>query len=156
MTETCRLLWVHIRLPNGFVWKCKLAYEMLFCGGWRQLEVPQLPEGMEVTLSAITTRLAKWRRILSQGSYRGDTNYQQFVGFFTMARASILNPNVGLLGMIQRTPVDFLRSGHHWLRVAVLYLPVHVVDKGQVDLESRVVAFRLQVAKGCCIAQVFA
>ena len=45
--------------------------------------------------------------------------------------------------------VDFFWSSHHWRRAAVLYLPVHEGGQGLVDLESRVAAFRLQVAQRC-------
>lgn len=51
----------------------------------------------------------------------------------------VLNPPSGL--------VDFFWLGHHWLRAAALFLPLHEGGQGLVDLESRVAAFRLQAAQ---------
>ena len=43
--------------------------------------------------------------------------------------------------------MDFLWSGHHWRRAAVLHQLVHEGGQGLVDLESTVAAFRLQAAQ---------
>lgn len=43
--------------------------------------------------------------------------------------------------------VDFFWSGHHWLRSAVLYLPVHEGGQGLIHITARIAAFRLQMAQ---------
>ncbi|XP_075968244.1 adhesion G-protein coupled receptor G6 [Anarhichas minor] len=59
----------------------------------------------------------------------------------------VLPPPQGLIKDIQRTVVDFFWSGLHWLRSAVLYLPVQEGGQGLVDIASRITAFRLQTAQ---------
>ena len=44
---------------------------------------------------------------------------------------------------IQRAAVDFFWSGLHWLRSAILYLPMQE-GQGLVDIAARITAFRLQ------------
>ncbi len=48
---------------------------------------------------------------------------------------------------IQRMLVNFFWSGQHWVRSAVLFLPVQEGGQGLVDIRSRLMAFRLQAAQ---------
>ena len=43
--------------------------------------------------------------------------------------------------------VDFFWSGPHWLRSAILYLPVQEGGQGLVDIAARIAAFRLQTVQ---------
>ena len=43
--------------------------------------------------------------------------------------------------------MDFFWSGHHWLRSAILYLPVQEGGQDLVNIASRITAFRLQTAQ---------
>ncbi|KAI4872000.1 hypothetical protein NFI96_008836 [Prochilodus magdalenae] len=60
---------------------------------------------------------------------------------------TVLNPPGGLLKDIQKALVDFFWSGQHWLRAAVLYLPVQEGGQGLIDIRSRVAVLRLQAAQ---------
>ncbi|TWW77691.1 Transposon TX1 uncharacterized 149 kDa protein ORF 2 [Takifugu flavidus] len=62
-------------------------------------------------------------------------------------RLTVLPSPAGLIERVQKLIVDFFWSGQHWLRSAVLYLPVQEGGQGLVDIASRVTAFRLQAAQ---------
>ena len=62
-------------------------------------------------------------------------------------RFSVLKPPAGLVQEVQRMLVTFFWSGQHWIRSAVLYLPVQEGGQGLVDIRSRIMAFRLQAAQ---------
>ena len=59
----------------------------------------------------------------------------------------VFTPTGGLLKELQRVLIDSFWSGQHWLRAAVLFLPLQEGGQGRIDLESRVAAFRLQAAQ---------
>ncbi|KAI4902103.1 hypothetical protein NFI96_013182, partial [Prochilodus magdalenae] len=59
----------------------------------------------------------------------------------------VLEPPGELIREIQRKMVAFFWSGQHWIRAAVLFLPVAEGGQGLVDIQSRVKAFRLQSVK---------
>ncbi|KAK3534744.1 hypothetical protein QTP86_024079, partial [Hemibagrus guttatus] len=52
-----------------------------------------------------------------------------------------------LVQVVQRQLVSFFWSGQHWVRAAVLYLPVQEGGQKLVDIRSRIVTFRLQAAQ---------
>lgn len=62
-------------------------------------------------------------------------------------KLTILPPPRGLLPNVQKVLVDTFWSGQHWLKAAVLYLPLQEGGQGLIDLESRVAAFRLQAVQ---------
>ncbi|KAK3531057.1 hypothetical protein QTP70_008761 [Hemibagrus guttatus] len=59
----------------------------------------------------------------------------------------VLQPPAGLVQEVQRQLVSFFWSGQHWVRAAVLYLPVQEGGQGLVDIRSRIATFRLQAAQ---------
>ncbi|TWW77693.1 Transposon TX1 uncharacterized 149 kDa protein ORF 2 [Takifugu flavidus] len=64
-----------------------------------------------------------------------------------LSKLTVLPSPAGLIERVQKLIVDFFWSGQHWLRSAVLYLPVQEGGQGLVDIASRVTAFRLQAAQ---------
>ncbi|KAK3506589.1 hypothetical protein QTP70_010222 [Hemibagrus guttatus] len=62
-------------------------------------------------------------------------------------KTNVMEPPEELVSSIQRSIVDFFWSGQHWLRAAVLYLPVQEGGQGLVDVRSRIRAFRIQAAQ---------
>lgn len=102
-------------------------------------------EGM---LDMIKARLTKWRWILPQMSFRGRVLViNNLVASMLWHRLSCLDPPPGLLKEVQSVLLSFFWGGNHWLRPAILYLPVEEGGQGLVDVCSRVAAFRLQAAK---------
>lgn len=59
----------------------------------------------------------------------------------------MLNPSRQLIDDVQKAMVNFFWSGQHWLRPAVLYLPVQEGGQGLIDIRSRVAALRLQAVQ---------
>ncbi|KAK3559150.1 hypothetical protein QTP86_005006 [Hemibagrus guttatus] len=53
----------------------------------------------------------------------------------------------GLMREVERQLVSFSWSGQHWVRAAVLHLPVQEGGQGLVDIRSRITTFRLQAAQ---------
>ncbi|KAK3533098.1 hypothetical protein QTP70_006780 [Hemibagrus guttatus] len=62
-------------------------------------------------------------------------------------KTNVMEPPEELVSSIQRSIVDFFWSGQHWLRTAVLCLPVQEGGQGLVDVRSRIRAFRIQAAQ---------
>ena len=146
--------------------------EALQVGQWLSKETPKLPgnirwgrQGLKVlgvflgteefqkqnwegAMERVCARLAKWRWLLTQLSYRGRVLIvNNLVASALWHRLVVLPPPQGLIEGIQRAVVDFFWSGLHWLRAAVLYLPVQEGGQGLVDIASRIKAFRLQTAQ---------
>lgn len=96
----------------------------------------------------VCTRLSKWKSPLPQVSYRDRVlMVNNLVASALWHRLSVLPPPGGLSQETQRTIVDFFWSRQHWLRSAILYLPVQQGGQGPGDIASRVTAFRLQTAQ---------
>lgn len=99
-------------------------------------------------MERVCARLSKWKWLLPQLSYRGQTLIVNNLAAATLwHRLIVLPPPRGLVEELQRTVVSFFWSGLHWLRAAVLYLPVQEGGQGLVDIASRITAFRLQTAQ---------
>ena len=114
-------------------------------------------EELEWLSQAVVTRLARWRWLLSQVSYRGRVLIiNNLVASSLWHKLAVLNPPLaGLLADLQRKLVDFFWSGHHWLKAAVLYMTVHKGGQGLVELESRMAAFRRR-CRDCCTTLMLA
>ncbi len=146
--------------------------EGLLVGQWADRQTPQLPgnlgwgrQGMKVlgvflgteefqrknwegTMERVCARLSRWKWLLSQLSDRGRVLIvNNLVASALWHRLIVLSQPRGLIEEVQRATVDFFWSGQHWLRSAVLYLPVHEGGQGLVDIASRIAAFRLQTAQ---------
>ncbi|TDH11028.1 hypothetical protein EPR50_G00081890 [Perca flavescens] len=146
--------------------------EALLVGQWRGKAVPSLPGGLEwgkeglkvlgVFLGSegfvkknwegvkekVCARLSKWTWLLPQLSNRGRVLVANNLVASTLWHKLIaIVPPRGLMEDIQRTIVDFFWSGRHWVRAAVLYLPVAEGGQGLVDIQSKIASFRLQTAQ---------
>ncbi|KAI4890366.1 hypothetical protein NFI96_008163, partial [Prochilodus magdalenae] len=96
-------------------------------------------------LASITRRLACWKWLLPQMSYRGRVLIiNNLVASTLWHRLAVLNAPAGLLADVQRKLVDFFWSGQHWLKAS---LPMHEGGQGLIDLESRVAALRLKAVQ---------
>ncbi|KAI4877019.1 hypothetical protein NFI96_008693 [Prochilodus magdalenae] len=62
-------------------------------------------------------------------------------------KLTVLNPPGRIIDDIQRTLVSFFWTRQHWLRAAVLYLPVQEGGQGLIDVRSRVAVLRLQAVQ---------
>lgn len=93
-------------------------------------------------------RLTKWKWLLFRLSYRGRVLIaNNLVASALWHKLTVLPPPRGLIEDIQGKIVDFFWSGRHWIRAAVLYLPVQEGGQGLVDIMSRVAALRLQTTQ---------
>ncbi|KAI4903525.1 hypothetical protein NFI96_028300, partial [Prochilodus magdalenae] len=68
-----------------------------------------------------------------EGEGAGDNN---LVASTLWHRFSVLQPPAGLVQEVQRMLVTFFWSGQHWVRSAVLYLPVQEGGQGLVDIRT--------------------
>ena len=62
-------------------------------------------------------------------------------------QATVIVPPDNLTTEIQKRLVDFFWGGYHWIRSAVLFLPVSEGGQGLIDLRSRITVFWLQTAQ---------
>ncbi|KAJ3602351.1 hypothetical protein NHX12_030109 [Muraenolepis orangiensis] len=130
-------------LPGGLGWGNR-GVKVL--GVWLGSEdmVAQNWEGLLGKLA----KLAKWKWLLPQLSYRGRVLVaNNLVASSLWHRLQVLTPPPGLMKQLQRLLVDFFWSGHHWVPASVLYLPVAEGGQGLVDITARTAAFRLQAAQ---------
>lgn len=59
----------------------------------------------------------------------------------------VLNPPNNVVSGIQRNVIIFFWSGYHWTKAAVLFLPVNAGGHGLMDIQSRIMTFRIQAAQ---------
>ena len=146
--------------------------EGFLMGSWAGMGVPRLPGGLtwgreglkvlgvflgstafqqrnwEGMLDKVSARLSKWSWLLPRLSYRGRVLVvNNLAASMLWHRMMVLEPPGELIREIQRKMVAFFWSGQHWIRAAVLFLPVAEGGQGLVDIQSRVKAFRLQSVK---------
>ena len=146
--------------------------QALQVGQWADKVMPKLPgnlswgkQGMKVlgvflgtdefqrkdwegAMERVCARLSKWKWLLPQLSYRGRVLIvNNLVASTLWHRLIVLPPPRGLIEGIQRAAVDFFWSGLHWLRSAILYLPMQEGRQGLVDIAARITAFRLQTVQ---------
>ena len=146
--------------------------QALQVGQWADKVMPKLPgnlswgkQGMKVlgvflgsdefyrknwegVMERACARLSKWKWLLPQLSYRGWVLIvNNLVASTLWHRLIVLPPPRGLIEGIQRAAVDFFWSGLHWLRSAILYLPVQEGGQGLVDIAVCITAFRLQTVQ---------
>jgi hypothetical protein len=96
----------------------------------------------------VCARLSWWKWVLPQLSYKGRVLVASNLAASTLwHRLMILQTPGGLIQEVQRTLVNLFWSGQHWIKAAVLYLPLHEGGQGLVDISSRIMAFRFQAAQ---------
>ncbi|KAK2897108.1 hypothetical protein Q8A73_013488 [Channa argus] len=146
--------------------------EALLVGQWRGQQVPSLPGGLqwgktglkvlgvylgsegfqrknwEGVREKVCARLSKWKWLLPQMSYRGRVLVSNNLVASTLwHKLTAMTPPSGLIEDIQKIIVDFFWSGRHWVRAAVLYLPVAEGGQGLIDIHSKIASFRLYTAQ---------
>ncbi|KAK2883356.1 hypothetical protein Q8A73_022289 [Channa argus] len=96
----------------------------------------------------VCARLSKWKWLLPQMSYRGRVLVSNNLVASTLwHKLTAMTPPSGLIEDIQKIIVDFFWSGRHWVRAAVLYLPVAEGGQGLIDIHSKIASFRLYTAQ---------
>jgi len=102
----------------------------------------------EGLVEGVLVKLSKWQWLLPQLSYRGRVLIaNNLIASTLWHKLMVLDPPKNIIEDIQKTLVKFFWSGQHWLKAAVLYLPVHEGGQGLIDIWSRIAVFRLQVAQ---------
>jgi len=102
----------------------------------------------EGLVEKVSARLSKWRWLLPQLSYRGRVLVvNNLAASILWHRTMVMEPPEELISSIQKEIVKFFWDGQHWLRAAVLYLPVQEGGQGLVDVRNRVRGFRIQAAQ---------
>ncbi|KAJ3583936.1 hypothetical protein NHX12_015433 [Muraenolepis orangiensis] len=131
-------------LPGGLGWGNR---GLKVLGVWLGSE-DMVAQNWEGLLGKVQAKLAKWKWLLPQLSYRGRVLVaNNLVASSLWHRLQVLTPPPGLMKQLQRLLVDFFWSGHHWVPASVLYLPVAEGGQGLVDITARTAAFRLQAAQ---------
>lgn len=132
------------KLPGGLQWRRDGLRILSVFFGNEQFQKKNC-EGLTEKVSA---RLSKWRWLLPQLSYRGRVLVvNNLAASVLWHRTVVMEPPDELISNLQRTIVNFFWDGQHWLRAAVLYLPVQEGGQGLVDVRNRIRAFRLQAAQ---------
>uniref|UniRef100_A0A3P9LKP2 Reverse transcriptase domain-containing protein n=1 Tax=Oryzias latipes TaxID=8090 RepID=A0A3P9LKP2_ORYLA len=131
-------------LPGNLNWGTE---GMKFLGVYLGSDVFQ-KKNWEGVMERVCARLSKWKYLLLQLSFRGRVLVVNNLVASTLWHSMmVLPPPASLITALQKTVVDFFWSGHHWLRAAVLYLPVEEGGQGLIDISARVAAFRLRTAQ---------
>ncbi|KAI4886392.1 hypothetical protein NFI96_001747 [Prochilodus magdalenae] len=131
-------------LPGAIEWDRK-GFKVL--GVWLGTEDVKI-KNWEGLVEKVRARLSRWSWLLPQLSYRGRVLIaNNLIASALWHKFTVLNPPGGLIKDIQKALVDFFWSGQHWLRAAVLYLPVQEGGQGLIDIRSRVAVLRLQAAQ---------
>ncbi|MBN3292510.1 YTX2 protein, partial [Polypterus senegalus] len=104
-----------------------------------------IQKNWEGLLDKVTARLAKWKWILPQLSYRGRMLViNNLVTSSLWHKCICLQPPLLLVQQIQKAIIDFFWTGTHWIQKGVLFLPLDEGGQGLIDITSRIAAFRLQ------------
>ncbi|XP_023193817.1 tyrosine-protein kinase SYK isoform X1 [Xiphophorus maculatus] len=129
------------QLPGGLKWKRGgLKYLGVYLG-----DEDTEKKNWEGVMEKVEGRLAKWRWLLPQMSYRGRVLIiNNLIASLLWHKLACLEPPVGLLTKIQSCMIKFFWDDKHWVSQAVLFLPKEEGGQGLVHLESRTAAFRLQ------------
>lgn len=129
------------KLPNNIQWgTLGLKYLGVYLG---QEEYKK--KNWEGLVEKVCARLSSWKWLLPQLSYRGRVLIaNNLIASMLWHKMMVVDPPVILIQEIQKRLVNFFWSGQHWLRAAVLYLPVQEGGQGLIDIRARLTVFRLQ------------
>lgn len=132
------------KLPNNVQWgTLGLKYLGVYLG---QEEYKK--RNWEGLVEKVCARLSSWKWLLPQLSYRGRVLIaNNLIASMLWHKLMVVDPPGMLIDEIQRWIVNFFWSGQHWLRAAVLYLPVQEGGQGLIDIRARVTVFRLQAVQ---------
>ena len=131
-----------LKLPGGLNWKRDgFKYLGVFLGNENVTG-----KNWQGVLEKIQGKLRKWRWVLPQLTFRGETLIIHIlVACHLWHRVTCVQPPRTLITEIQRELIDFLGGGNfHWLRKEIIFLPKEEGGHGVVDIKSRVATFRLQ------------
>ncbi|KAI3364781.1 hypothetical protein L3Q82_000909 [Scortum barcoo] len=131
-------------LPQNLCWKEDgLKYLGIFLGNERMVR-----RNWENITEKIEGKLAKWKWLLPQMSYRGRVLVlNNLVATQLWHRLACVEPPSGLLVKIQSKIVDFFWDGLHWVPQGVLFLSREEGGQGLIHLASRTATFRLRFAQ---------
>ena len=132
------------RLPQQLAWKRDgLKYLGIYMGSDQVKK-----KNWENVEEQLEGRLAKWKWLLPQLSYRGRVLIlNNLVASGLWHRLACVDPPPGLLANIQAKMVDFFWDRLHWVPQSLLFLPREEGGQGLVHLASRAATFRLQFVK---------
>ena len=128
-------------LPQQLTWRRDGLKYLGICVGSDQFLLKNW-DGMAEKLEG---RLARWKWLLPQLSYRGRVLIiNNLVASALWHKLACVEPPPGLLAHIQARMVDFFWDRLHWVPQCVLFLPREEGGQGLVHLASRAATFRLQ------------
>ncbi|KAJ0002705.1 hypothetical protein NQD34_007854 [Periophthalmus magnuspinnatus] len=131
-------------LPGGLQW----SIEGFKCLGVFLGSEQFRTKNWDGLVEKVSARLSRWAWVQPQLSYRGRALVANTLAASCLwHRFTILQPPDSVVADIQKRLVDFFWGGYHWLKAAVLYLPVEEGGQGLVDISSRLAALRLWTAK---------
>lgn len=133
-----------VPLPGGVQWRDDGTLYL----GVHLGDAPTVRKNWEELSVKLEAKLKPWEHLLAQLSFRGRmlvaNNMAAAVLWHRMKAPS---PPEWLVTKANRGLTSFVWAGKHWLRPGVLHLPRHEGGQGLVDLDARVMCFRLQTAK---------
>lgn len=128
-------------LPGGLTWKRGgIKYLGIYLG-----DANMQKKNWEGLIEKVEGRLAKWKWIHSQLSFRGRVLIiNNLVASTLWHKLSCVEPPIGLLPRLQAIFVNFFWNKLHWVPQSVLFLPKEEGGQGLIHLPSRLATFRLQ------------
>ena len=128
-------------LPHSLTWKREgLKYLGIYIGNTNIVK-----KNWENISTTVDSKLAKWRWLHSQMSFRGRVLVlNNLVASLLWHRLTCLDPPSGLIAEIQAKMVNFFWDKFHWVPQSVLFLSRDEGGQGLVHLASRTATFRLQ------------
>ncbi len=131
-------------LPGGVKWgKEGLKILGVYLGKERYQQ-----KNWEVMIEKVCGKLSRWMWVLPKLSYRGRALVvNNLVASMIWHKLIVLNPPNNVVSGIQRNVINFIWSGYHWTKAAVLFLPVNEGGHGLMDIQSRIMTFRIQAVQ---------
>lgn len=131
-------------LPGGVKWgKEGLKILGIYLGTDKYIQ-----KNWEGMYDKMCDRLSRWKWILPQLSFRGRVLVANNLAASALwHKLNVMNPPDEVVHLLQKKINDFFWSGQHWVKSAILYLPVSEGGHGLIDIKSRIKAFRLQTAQ---------
>uniref|UniRef100_A0A8P4KAC5 Reverse transcriptase domain-containing protein n=1 Tax=Dicentrarchus labrax TaxID=13489 RepID=A0A8P4KAC5_DICLA len=128
-------------LPQSLIWRREgLKYLGIYLGN---SDIGK--KNWENILEKVDNKLAKWRWLHPQISFRGRVLIlNNLVASMLWHRLACLDPPTGLIAQIQVNIVNFFWNKLHWIPQSVLFLSRDEGGQGLVHLASRTATFRLQ------------
>lgn len=98
----------------------------------------------EQLLIKIKATLNKWSQYVKMTSYNGrKIIYNQLAGSQLIHTLTVLQPPISFIQEVNKTAVDFVWQGKHWLHPNFIYAPIEMGGLGLTNIEAKIASLRL-------------